>query len=43
MARQQKGIENLTSRLDEQSAQIQKMSAELELGQSSTRTVLNKQ
>jgi hypothetical protein len=32
MNRQQKGIETVTARLDEQAAQIQKLSAQIEMG-----------
>jgi hypothetical protein len=36
MNRQQKGIQTVTARLDEQAAQIQKMSAQIEMGKRGT-------
>jgi hypothetical protein len=41
VAQQQKGIEALTARLNEQAAQIQKVSAQLEASKPATQTVLN--
>jgi uncharacterized coiled-coil protein SlyX len=41
VAQQQKGIEVLTARLNEQAAQIQKVSAQLEASKPAPRTVLN--
>jgi hypothetical protein len=41
IARQQKGIENVTARLDEQSVQIQKMIAQHSLSKPAPQTVLN--
>ena len=43
IAQQQKGMEAVTARLDEQASQIQKVSAELELNKPAPRTVLNNQ
>jgi hypothetical protein len=41
IAQQQKGMEALTAQLKEQAAQIQKVSAQLELGKAAGQTVLN--
>jgi len=41
IAQQQKGIELLTARLNEQAAQIQKVSAQVELSKPSAQTVGN--
>jgi len=41
--RQQKGMEVLMAQFKEQAAQIQKVSAQLELGKSAAQTVLNNQ
>jgi hypothetical protein len=41
IARQQKGMEVLTAQLKEQAAQVQKVSAQIELSRPSARTVLN--
>ena len=43
LAQQQKGIETLTAQLKEQAGQIQKVSAQLELGEGTTRAVVNNQ
>jgi septal ring factor EnvC (AmiA/AmiB activator) len=43
VAQQQKGMEVLTAQLKEQGAQIQKVSAQLELSKSAPQTVLNNQ
>ena len=43
VAQQQKGMEVLTARLNEQASQIQKVSAQLELSKSTPQTVLNNQ
>jgi uncharacterized coiled-coil protein SlyX len=43
IARQQKGMETVMSRLNEQAAQIQKISAQLELSKAAPQTVLNNQ
>ena len=43
VAQQQKGMEVLTAQMKEQAAQIQKVSAQLELSKSAPQTVLNKQ
>jgi len=43
IAQQQKGMEAVTARLDEQASQIHKVSAELELNKPAPRTVLNNQ
>ena len=43
VAQQQKGIEVLTARLEEQASQIQKVSAELELRKPSPQTVADNQ
>ncbi len=43
IAQQQKGMEVLTAQLKEQSAQIQKVSAQLELNRGAARAVLNNQ
>ena len=43
IAQQQKDIKALTARLEEQAAQIQKVSAQLELNKSAPQTVLNNQ
>ena len=40
--RQQKGMEVLTAQLKEQSAQIQKVSAQLEVGKPAPQVVVNK-
>ena len=42
IAQQQKGMEVLTAQLNEQAAQIQKVSAQLELSKHAPRTVANK-
>ena len=42
VAQQQKGMEVLTAQLKEQAAQIQKVSAQLELNKRAPRTVANK-
>jgi uncharacterized coiled-coil protein SlyX len=41
IAQQQKGMEAVTARLDQQAAQIQKVSAQIEVGKPSPQTVLN--
>jgi uncharacterized coiled-coil protein SlyX len=41
IAQQQKGMEGVTARLDQQAAQIQKVSAQIEVGKPSPQTVLN--
>jgi len=43
MEEQDKGIEELTARLKQQAAQIQKVSAQLEASKPAPRTVLNRQ
>jgi uncharacterized coiled-coil protein SlyX len=43
IAQQQKGMEAVMARLNEQAAQIQKVSAELEVNKAASRTVLNNQ
>jgi hypothetical protein len=43
MEAQQKQIDDLTARLEQQSAQIQKVSAQIELSKSAPKTVLNNQ
>jgi hypothetical protein len=43
VAQQQKGMEVLTAQLKEQAAQIQKVSAQIELNKPAPRTVLNNQ
>jgi hypothetical protein len=43
VAQQQKGMEVLAAHLKEQGSQIQKVSAQLELGKPATRAVLNNQ
>jgi len=43
VAKQQKEIQTITAHLEEQAAQIQKVSAQLELSKSALRTVLNNQ
>ncbi len=43
VAQQQKGMEVLTARLNEQATQIQKVSAQLELSKHTPQTVLNNQ
>ena len=43
IAQQQKGMEVLTAQLKEQAAQIQKVSAQLELSKPAPQTVLNDQ
>ena len=42
IAQQQKGMELLTAQLKEQAAQIQKVSAQIELNKRAPRTVANK-
>jgi uncharacterized coiled-coil protein SlyX len=42
VAQQQKGMEVLTAQLKEQAAQIQKVSAQLEVNKTEPRTVANK-
>jgi hypothetical protein len=42
VAQQQKGMEVLTAQLKEQAAQIQKVSAQLEVGKPATKVVVNK-
>jgi hypothetical protein len=41
VAQQQKGLQTVTARLDQQAAEIQKVSAQLELSKSAPRAVLN--
>jgi uncharacterized coiled-coil protein SlyX len=41
IAQQQKGMEAVTARLDQQAAQIQKVSAQIEVGKAAPQTVLN--
>jgi uncharacterized coiled-coil protein SlyX len=43
IAQQQKGMEAVTARLDEQASQIQRVSAQLELSKPAPRTVLTNQ
>ncbi len=42
VAQQQKGMEVLTAQLKERAAQIQRVSAQLEMGKPATKVVLNK-
>ena len=42
VAQQQKGMEVLTARLKEQAAQIEKVSAQLQIDQSASKVVVNK-
>ena len=42
VAQQQKGMEILTAQLKEQAAQIQKVSAQLEMSEPATKVVVNK-